>query len=91
MEDIKRSVQQTLVLSGRKSLTLNCVKNVESLDEGYVSLATEAGTVGVEGEGLKIESLSKEGGNVLIVGRISAVYYNDDIPKKHSIFSRRTK
>ena len=91
MEEIKKSIQQTLIVSGRKSLTLNCVKNVDSLDESYVSLSTDGGRVAIEGEGLKIESLSKEGGNVLVTGVIGAVYYSDDTPKKHSIFSRRAK
>ncbi len=89
MEEVNKISKQTLTVSGRKSLMLNCVKSVDTLDDSYVSLSTECGSVSIEGENLKIESLSKEGGNILVTGLISGVYFNEEKNKKHSIFSRR--
>ena len=91
MEEIKKSVQQTLVVAARKSLSLNSVKTVECMDDGFISLMTDGGVVSVEGENLKIESLSKDGGNIQISGRINGVYYNDEPSKRSSIFNRRAK
>ena len=54
----------------RNSLTLNGVSNIIGFDEGYVTLATTDGKIIIEGEGLKIESLSKQGGEINISGKI---------------------
>ena len=63
------------------------VINVESFDESYVSLATEDGTVVIEGQGLKIESLSRDGGEIEIIGKIIGVYYSEQ-KKKSSPLSK---
>ena len=80
-----------MTVTDRHTLTLNGVKNVESFDEEFVSLATEGGRVSIEGNELKIESLSKDGGNILIVGRISGVYYSDEAPKGRGFLGRMFK
>ena len=77
-----------MTVTDRRTLVLNGVKNVESFDEEYVSLMTENGRVNVEGRELKIESLSKDGGNILIVGSISGVYYLGDEPRQKGLFGR---
>jgi sporulation protein YabP len=61
----------------RNVLTLNGVSNIESFDEGYISLEIGEGRISVEGNGLKIESLSREGGEIQITGRINGVYYSE--------------
>ena len=79
---------QIMTVTDRHTLTLNGVKNVESFDEEFVSLATEGGKVCIEGNGLKIESLSKDGGNILIIGVINGVYYSDEAPKTKGLLGR---
>ena len=61
----------------RNNLTLNGVCNVIGFDEEYVTLATSDGRIIIEGEGLKIESLSKQGGEINISGKISGVFYSE--------------
>ena len=61
----------------RNVLTLNGVSNIESFDEGYITLEIGEGRISVEGNGLKIESLSREGGEIQITGRINGVFYSD--------------
>lgn len=77
MEEIK-NLYGTLILKDRKELSLNGVKNVLGFDEGVVTLMSELGRVTVEGEGLKIESLTKENGEILITGKISGVYFSEE-------------
>ncbi len=68
----------TLIIKERKCVTLDKVKNVEGFDESYVSLSTESGKVVIEGHELKIESLTKENGAILITGKINGVYFSDE-------------
>lgn len=64
-----------LTVKERGVITLNGVTNVASFDENYVTLDTNEGRISVEGQGLKIESLSKDGGIIEIIGRIDGVFY----------------
>ncbi len=74
----KEEIRHTnLNVKERNSLTLNGVCNVIGFDEGYVTLATSDGKIIIEGEGLKIESLSKDGGVINISGKIRGVFYSE--------------
>lgn len=66
-----------LTVKERNRLTLNGVSNIESFDEGYITLEIGEGRISVEGDGLKIESLSREGGEIQITGRINGVFYSE--------------
>ncbi len=70
--------KSTLTICDRKILTLDGVDNVLGFDSGYVTLSTSLGKVGVEGEELKIESLTKDNGTVIITGSISGVFYSEE-------------
>ena len=76
-----------LIISEKKRLTLDGVENIESFDEATVNLATVAGKICVEGSNLKIESLSKDKGEICIVGSINGVYYSE-IKKLPTFFER---
>ena len=66
-----------LNVKNRNILTLNGVSNIESFDEGYIVLEIGEGRISIEGNCLKIESLSREGGEIQITGRINGVFYTD--------------
>ena len=70
-----------LKLTDRATLTLDGVNNVISFDEDYLTLDINYGRLNVEGQGLRIESLSREKGEIEIVGSISGLYYSES--KKH--------
>ncbi len=84
--DAQEKARGRVVISDRKSIVLDGVDNVLSFDEGYVSISTSLGEANIEGEGLKIESLSKEKGEISVCGRISAFYYKDKASKKKKAF-----
>ena len=73
--DENRNVKQSLVIKNRNLVTIDGVNNVEGFDEGYVALSSTAGRIIIEGENLKIEGLTKDGGEILISGKIDAVSY----------------
>lgn len=64
-------------IKNRNTVTLNGVISVESFDEDFLTLDTELGELVVEGKELKIESLIKESGEILIVGEISGLFYRE--------------
>ena len=75
-EEIKEG-KGKVVLVDRKILTLDGVLNVIGFDSGSVTLETNLGELYVEGEELKIESLLKDGGEIVIRGKISGFFYSE--------------
>ena len=71
------SMHTTLSLNERNKLTLNGVSNIESFEPSYITLEIGDSRVFVEGQNLKIESLNKENGEIMITGRIDGVFYGE--------------
>ena len=76
-----------LTVKDRKSVSMNGVHNVVGFDTGYVCLDTELGRVNIEGADLKIESLTKENGEIYITGNIKGVYFCE--PREEGGFFKR--
>ena len=66
-----------LILNERTKLTLTGVTEVVSFDETAVALHTALGILEVQGQDLKIKSLSPEGGQMEVSGHISALFYEE--------------
>ena len=79
-----------LTLDERQKLTMTGVTEVVSFDDAAVVLHTVLGTLVVQGEQLQLKTLSLEGGQVAIDGRISSLYYEESRQKRslRDIFSR---
>jgi hypothetical protein len=60
-------------------------------DSDYVLLESSLGRITVEGDELAIESLLKDSGEVLIIGRISGLFYSQDGSGRKGIFGRGKK
>ncbi len=65
---------QTISMINMKVLTMNGVMDIAAFDEGYILLETTLGGISIEGENLKIESLTADGGDILIKGDIKGIY-----------------
>lgn len=66
-----------LALDQREKLTLTGVTEVVSFDEGCVVLRTGLGTLVVQGSELQLKTLTLEGGNVAVEGRIASLVYEE--------------
>ena len=66
-----------LTLNERKSLTMTGVTEVVSFVEGTVVLKTCLGTLVIQGQELQLKTLTLDGGNVAVEGRISALTYEE--------------
>ena len=79
-------IPHKLTLDERKSLTMTGVTEVVSFDEDSVLLRTALGTLLVQGQQLQLKTLTLEGGNVAVEGRISALTYEE--PRQGGWFRR---
>lgn len=79
-----------LTLDERQRLTMTGVTEVVSFDDTAVVLNTVLGTLEVQGQQLKLKTLSLDGGQVAVDGRISALYYEEPRERRsfRDLFSR---
>jgi sporulation protein YabP len=75
-----------LTLNERKSLTMTGVTEVLRFDETAVVLETALGLLTVQGQDLKLKTLSLEGGQVAVDGQIFALVYEE--PREDSLWQR---
>ena len=71
----------SLTLERREKLTMTGVTEVVRFDEETVELRTELGTLLVQGQDLKLRTLSPKGGTVAVEGTVTAIGYEE--PREH--------
>ena len=75
-----------LTLNERKNLTMTGVTEVLSFDETAVMMKTALGLLTVQGQDLKLKTLSLEGGQVAVDGYIAAMVYEE--PREAGLWQR---
>lgn len=81
--------KSNLALENRKKIILTGVVEVLSFDEEKILLNTCLGMLTVKGEGLKMNKLDVQNGDVVIIGKISAMIYTGEVKKeKENIFKK---
>ncbi len=70
--------EHRLVLDQREQLVISGVEEVARFDEETIVLTTTMGELEIQGEGLHIEKLSLEGGELHVDGKVSALLYATD-------------
>lgn len=66
-----------LQMNDRRELTMTGVTEVVSFEDTAVVLKTSLGTLILQGSGLKLKTLSLDGGQVAVDGTISAMVYQE--------------
>ena len=77
-----------VMMEGRSSLSVSGVEEVESFDETTIVMNTVKGTLVVRGEGLHIEKLSLDGGDLKVEGTVDSLIYEDDGREKGGFLAR---
>ena len=77
-----------VVLEDRSRLTVSGVEEVERFDENTVVLSTAQGGLEIQGEGLHIEQLSLDGGDLKVEGQVSALIYQSERRERGGLLSR---
>lgn len=75
-----------LTLNERKSLTMTGVTEVLRFEESAVVLQTALGTAVIQGQDLKLKTLSLEGGQMAVEGKISGISYEE--PREGGLWQR---
>ena len=75
MTDDKLQLPHKLILDQRKHLTVTGVTEVVSFEEDGAVLKTALGTLIIQGQQLKLKTLSLEGGQVDVSGTVTALIY----------------
>ena len=73
----EREMPHALTLDGRKSLTMTGVTEVVSFDDAAVVLRTALGMLTVQGAGLRLKTLSTDGGQMAVTGEIGLLSYEE--------------
>ena len=71
----KMSLPHSLVLDERERLSISGVSDVTSFDESAVIAETSLGVLVVRGEGLHIERLSLDTGELVLEGEVASLEY----------------
>ena len=74
--------KQKIIITDRKRIEADGVKNVVSFDESYLEVETELGLLCISGEGMRVESLNNENGRILILGQLYELGYKEKRTKK---------
>lgn len=77
-----------ILLEERERLLVSGVEEVERFDEELIRLTTVAGGLEIQGEGLHIEQLSLDGGDLRVEGRVTSLAYDGDSVERGGLFSR---
>ena len=67
-----------VIIEERKRVFISGVRDVDSFDENAVRAYGDLGEIIIKGEGLHIENLSVESGELLIDGKINSVEYFEE-------------
>ena len=87
-EDRNREMPHNIILEGREKLSISGVLDVQSFDEEQVLLETVRGMVVVRGQGLHVERLQLEAGELIVEGELGLIEYDDSVQPRGSWFKR---
>mgnify|MGYP000356771091 CR=1 FL=1 len=83
--------QQSISLVNREYIEIDGILNVKKFEEQEIILETELGTLNIKGEGMHMEKLDLEKGEISIQGSFDSIAYMDDGFKSGGFFSRLFK
>ncbi|NLO47509.1 MAG: sporulation protein YabP [Clostridiales bacterium] len=87
----KTEVPSAIALNARRKLTVTGVEDVESFDENTIVLYTTGGLLIVRGQGLHIEKLSIDGGELSVEGTVDSMSYEEESGKQGGFWARLFK
>ena len=87
-DERNREMPHTVILEGREKLSISGVVDVQSFDEDQVLLETVRGMLVVRGQGLHVERLQLEAGELIVEGEVGCLEYDDSVQPRGGFFSR---
>ncbi|MBR5302027.1 MAG: sporulation protein YabP [Clostridia bacterium] len=93
MEQATHTKIHTLTMEGRARVRLTGVETVCCFNDREIVLDTSEGEIALLGEGMHIEQLNLEEGQLDVTGEIAGVEYNGHVKQKEKrgLFARRKR
>lgn len=88
IEEKRSAGAHNLILEERGNLTITGVEDVDSFDEETVVVYTGLGELTVRGEGLHINKVDLEAGELTLEGQIDELSYADQPAARGGLFAR---
>ena len=88
---MQNAQKQTVSIVNREELSVNGITKVLGFDGDYVLLECELGRISIEGNNLAIESLAKDGGDLQIIGNITAIVFSETKKARGGMFAKLLK
>lgn len=89
VEEKKPAVPHNVILEGRRKLTITGVTEIDSFDEQSVIVFCATGELAVRGEGLHINRIDVDTGELSLEGtRIDSLAYADNLPARGGFFGK---
>lgn len=80
MAETPRAIKpHTVTIQGRNLLTATGITRVDFFSEELITAQTEQGQLNIKGEGLHMNALSAESGDLLVQGKIIALSYSEAV------------
>lgn len=81
MPEPQRTVRKhQLQIEGREKLTATGIKKVDFFSDELITAQTDLGQLNIKGEGLHIENLNSDSGDMLVTGKVGALSYTESGP-----------
>ena len=80
-----------ITLVDREEMTVEGVMSLGSADEVEIVMETERGLLAIRGEGLNIQQLNLDKGNIVVEGLIKSLVYDDEPKQKKGLLNRLLK
>ena len=81
-------IPHNIIMQNRERLSVSGVQDVENFDDREILLYTSCGKLTVRGEGLRVERLSVEEGDLTVEGTVDTLEYSAEIRGKSGLLSR---
>lgn len=79
-----------LSVTSREKLAATGIRRVDFFSDELITAQTDLGQLNIKGEGLHIDSLNSDTGDMLVKGRVAAISYTESSPAL-SFFGRLFK
>lgn len=77
MEERSYSTKHRIIVNNREEMIITGVLDVVSFDEDAVVIETEMGILEIKGDGLHVNQLNLENGEMNLTGDIEGIEYDD--------------
>lgn len=82
------NMPHNLIMEERRSLTVSAVSDIERFDESEIVVVTEMGNLSIKGQGLHLNKIDVEDGELSVEGELDSISYSQRQEKGGSLLAK---